>query len=120
MTEQELLERITLRPRKLIVSKPKLMGMSAQVRTDGGLYLPEIANRGRREWGMLTRVLKTGEQCEKEGVAKGSVVLITEFAGMPLWYCGHEMNLWLIALGDIVGVVTDATGVQLDEDSTTQ
>lgn len=116
MTEQELLTRIRLRPGKLLVSKPTLMGMQGERMTSGGIHMPEITNRARREWGFLVRVLKVGERSIIEGIVPGSIVLITEFAGMPIWYCGTEMNLWMIGLGDIVGVVTDTSGVRLEND----
>jgi len=117
MTEIELAQRIALRPRKLLVSKPKLIGTQSETRTRGGIWKPATTNRGRREWGYLCRVHRVGNEVLSEGIVPGSIVLISEFAGMPLWYCGTEMNLWMVALGDVVGVVEDVEGEGLEIDN---
>lgn len=99
-----------LRPTKykLVVRKPREVGRGRARRLHSGLFAPAESHRVRGDYGFVAEVIAVGPDCEEhfgEPVSPGDLVLLAQFAGIPVYTDIGETNSWLVATGDILALV---------------
>jgi co-chaperonin GroES (HSP10) len=101
---EHLLARVIPMRGRLITTKPEVR----QIKSSREIIIPDTAKSISKEFGLECRVLKINpyDMAECQDITVGSVVIIPEFAGVPL-VIGVEVPFWAVGLGDIMAVVTD-------------
>jgi len=103
LKNEELLERLDPRGSRIIISKPEASCPEEYVREGVVVLGGTVA----REFGLIAKVLKCSPQVKAEfpELEYGDLILVTEFAGIPL-YLGRETPYWIVGTGDIIARLT--------------
>jgi co-chaperonin GroES (HSP10) len=103
MSDEAILDRLEPRGARIIVTRPDVAVPHESYITPGGIHVPDEARRVLREWGLIAKVLKVSSEVKEiwTEIAQGDIVLVTEFAGVPL-YLGRETPYWIIGVGDVL------------------
>ena len=105
LSDKSLLKRINPVGQRIVVNRPEIAApyVGGYVNS-AGLAIPDMAKRALKEWGLLAKILKVSPDVTDDMLVPGSIVLIAEYAGIPL-YLGRETPYWIIGTGDVMCIV---------------
>jgi len=94
------------RSKRLMITKPRVD--KGERKSTGGIIMPDQTSAEMAESGWLCVVLAAGDDCDPDVRVPGTVVVVSEFSGIPIMDTTEDnpLPVWVVGEGDVM-CVTD-------------
>lgn len=89
--------------KRMLVSKPQAVGSGGEKKTKAGIIVVQQSAYTRREFGLVAKVFRVGGEVKK--FEPGDCVLVSEYAGLPVWNEVGRSDSWIVVEDEVIAKV---------------